>query len=668
MSIYEKQFVEIFNNSNYNINTIFDVTIALFTNTIIYKDLPLDVIEQFEEAIGWGKKGVNSELTTEFANPFVTHLNPITRTCITAFVPNNEQQITDGPYGIQLMHFLTQEHNYNYKVAIFGEIKRIVDTCHFNRIPPEDVICITMDTIKVINSNIKFKNMELQSNIEQPKLDVIKPRKYQQDIINHMNTHSRDIIKLPCGMGKSMIMICHMLSHQKNSIILVPNIALVEQFEKNIKYVYNQQLGKYPITHTINNKSDNENLNIMPKWVDENYIPQHIIISVYNSFVFQFLNHPTVDGIYALNYEYLYIDEAHHIVLPAKKQIRANIQNLLKNFMDEYKETKDDFIVRLNKSKLGKSFAELIYKYMSTVPHSYLFSATIQPSNICPYNMFGAIQDGFLCKLNIDILIDTHFDSIIEIPFNDKINNIRDYLVKSPHKHIIIYTSRVSTAREIQRQLPFKSAVVTATLTTNTRQEYFEKFRTGEIRALLTVNCISEGVDLPCADCAVFFDDKHSIINIIQCVGRIMRLCESKLSSTLVLTAYKSDDIDDIYKNTLSLINGELGYGNADIRRSVNVVMNMNTQTTSRCEEIKKKVYKQVYEYNEKYFNEICLLSKIKTLDCIYDITGKMPSLDSNISGDKLTDAEYYELVQFVHDNINLPNEAGKLLRALYSK
>ena len=370
-----------------------------------------------------------------------------------------------------------------------------------------------------------------------------------------------------------------------------------------------------------------------------------------------------------LEYTNIYIDEAYHIVLPSNRDQTINMEYLLELYdseVDTDPESCDyDFIKTIhNMPKLSFAFSNLIFVYAHVYcQRSYMFSATISPSNFSLYNMFSAIKDGYLCRLNVDIVVDENY-SRVQIVSRDKIDTFTTYLTNSPYKSIIIYTSRVKTARDIQKQLPFRSEVVTASMSSVRRMEIFKQFKEHNIRALLTVNCISEGIDLPCADTAVFFDDKKSIINIIQCVGRVMRLHPDKMSSTLVIPAYNDDDIDDIYQNILAIINGELGYGSADIRRSVQV--KFNTITKQRRYTIKERVFHKIYEYNEGYFNQISLNSKLTLCRYYFALRHCIPSLDMSLKDAKLPNGSYFDLQQFVHDNLYLDNEAGKCLRQIY--
>ena len=346
---YKEQFNELTSvksGNNYNINTSFDVIVSLITNTVIYRDLPLPVIEEFENTIDWDKQ---REENDDFQQPFITHLNPLTKTFITSFVSNDYSRIDDGPFGIQFMNQIASDYNYTYKIVMYKQIKKLMSTCKLNKIKDENVILIDDGIINTLSmfhktmmdnnttsnstnssnltnssnssSTSQMKSILGSSNASQPQQKLIL-RSYQQEILNKMNQNSHSIIKLPCGMGKSIIMIYHMFSHKQNSIILVPNIALVDQFHDNIVTLYtllnssgNSNNGNdnvnsninsnsnnddvnnsnnsnninnninMPVIHTISSKSNPDNI----KTNDPHNDKQHIIICVYNSFVNQFL-------------------------------------------------------------------------------------------------------------------------------------------------------------------------------------------------------------------------------------------------------------------------------------------------------------------------------------------------------------------------------------------
>lgn len=717
ISAYVKQLNFTLNASqNYNIYSNFDAAISILTNTVIYKDLPLNIIEQFENSINW-----DEERDEEYEQPFITHLNLNSKLFITSFLDSDLNKIDEAAYGIQFMDDLARNHKYVYKIVINKEIPKILNICKRLKISSDNILIVNEESIKTIlminqtylqnevidenenslendtslnDTTTKVRGVEMKvvvdSEIQKENSNKIILREYQKKYIEFMNKNSRSILKLPCGMGKSLIMIYHIMTHGQHSVILVPNVALVDQFYNNIIKVYSSFNSKLPEIHKLSTKDkDFEIIDIQN---------QQIILSVYNSFVNLFVkplitkstsskssmestSTKSLSNIECIpstatsilefkSFPYIYIDEAHHIILPSNKRQLANVDYLLELYDSEADtnksyDTNPDFIDTLySLPNLSLAFSSLLYIFSQTLcSHSAFFSATINPSNFSLYNMFSAIKDGYLCKLNVDIVIDENY-SRTQINKEEKINTFSIYLSKSSYQSIIIYTTRIQTAKDIQKKLPFKTAVITGTMSSSKRQQYFKDFTEHKIRALLTVNCISEGVDLPCADTAVFFDDKKSIINIIQCVGRVMRNYNGKLSSTLVIPAYNDDDIDNIYQNILSIINGELGYGSADIRRSVRI--KFNTITKQKRHEIKSKVFHKIYEYNEGYFNKISLNSKLNICSYFYNLKKCIPGLDMSFRDAKLPDGSYFDLQQFVHDNLYLDNEAGKGLRKIY--
>jgi predicted helicase len=68
----------------------------------------------------------------------------------------------------------------------------------------------------------------------------------------------------------------------------------------------------------------------------------------------------------------------------------------------------------------------------------------------------------------------------------------------------------------------------------------------GEIGLLSNARCLSEGVDVPALDGVAFVDPKGSEIDIIQSVGRAIRLSENKTTGTIVIPVFieKTEDAE----------------------------------------------------------------------------------------------------------------------------
>lgn len=707
---YMKQLLFIDDNDSYDLSNCFNSALAIYTDTAIYRDLPLKIVEEFEEDIEWEaiREQQSPSEKAEFTKPFITHLNPKSRTFVTSITDNGSYDLT---YGLLMMSNIAKKKNYTYLVSLNNDSNKVKSIFDMLNLPTKNIIIINNETIKAIISDMKSRNLIIPTKASN---DIIQLRDYQAEYIEYMNNHRKAIFKLPCGMGKSLIMIYHMMTHGKYSCILVPNIALVDQFYINIQRVYNGFNHELPEIHRLSTNYKEFEI-IEPE-------KQQIVISVYNSFVQYFVeplknkkNKFEPSDVRSKNrFVCMYIDEAHHIIMPSNKRTKATMTQLMEQFDQlEIKARETEFkknnIDRLdleqeekkvnvepieladllsNNSQLKTAFSNLIYLYCNTYSqYIYCFSATIEPANYSKYNMFSAIQDGYLCRLNIDFIVDDTFgfqmtdetstdltprqlaklkreneDKLLQ----RKISNFVSYIDKTEYKSIIVYTSRVRTARMIAKKLR-SSAVVSCSSPTSERMKMFKDFTEHRLRTLLTVNCISEGVDLPNADTAIFFDDKHSIVNIIQCVGRVMRLCPDKMSATLAIPAYSDEDLEELYKNVLSLINGELGYGNADLRRIVSVKFNSSERITPNFEIIKKHVLRKVFEYNENYFTEISVYNKLRMCQYFWYICRMIPSVELvDIKEFYTPEGWIMPIYQFVKDNLWLDNLAGRELRKLY--
>ena len=127
---------------------------------------------------------------------------------------------------------------------------------------------------------------------------------------------------------------------------------------------------------------------------------------------------------------------------------------------------------------------------------------------------------------------------------------------------LISFHSRVSRAEEFSQDIhkvlgwidekykpsgELKSDFVSGEMPTNKRRRKLSQLKSlkDNQRGLLTnARCLSEGVDVPSLDGVAFIDPRSSQIDIIQAVGRAIRLSENKKAGTIVLPVFitKSDD------------------------------------------------------------------------------------------------------------------------------
>src|SRR5690606_23917599 len=90
--------------------------------------------------------------------------------------------------------------------------------------------------IRDIINNIRNKRNKIE--------DIIKPRQYQEDIINksikYFQNNNKGILCLICGIGKTLISLWITQRLNFNKILIgVPNKLLLEQWKININKLFN---------------------------------------------------------------------------------------------------------------------------------------------------------------------------------------------------------------------------------------------------------------------------------------------------------------------------------------------------------------------------------------------------------------------------------------------
>lgn len=68
--------------------------------------------------------------------------------------------------------------------------------------------------------------------------------------------------------------------------------------------------------------------------------------------------------------------------------------------------------------------------------------------------------------------------------------------------------------------------------------------RPGECRVLTNVRCLSEGVDVPSLDAVMFLSARNSQVDVVQSVGRVMRVSEGKKCGYIIIPVIVPSDIE----------------------------------------------------------------------------------------------------------------------------
>lgn len=302
-------------------------------------------------------------------------------------------------------------------------------------------------------------------------------------------------LELPCGSGKTVIIADYIrrgrLSNPASKFaILIPSTLLLRQHCARIA----EHCPSLKITCAGGGQLPNKNADVF--------------VAVYNS------SH-LLQG---TPFQAVFVDEAHHMA--------AEFQA-----MQFEPDTDEDDAAQ-------EAVAERAYAKVARGLHSEAFvlmSATY-PEGIhvdYKYELRQAIDQGYLC------------DYHVAIPVFGEGAIASEHLAGLVSQHpewtrVLAYCNSLAEAAAFCQRLKaagVRSAWFGGDMPLAERQGIVDDFERGVYRALVTVHTLGEGVDIPAADCALFVEPRGSRIDVVQCVGRVLRLCPARGKSlaTVVL-------------------------------------------------------------------------------------------------------------------------------------
>jgi superfamily II DNA or RNA helicase len=386
-------------------------------------------------------------------------------------------------------------------------------------------------------------------------------RDYQEDAIKCIvESPKRSVrIKIPCGCGKTIVIfgcIGRYQSSQGKICIFVPSLLLLDHF---IEYF---EKYKIPTSYYCPvGTGYNDKINYDAK----------IFICVYNS----------IDKIKHLDFDIIFIDEGHHLYQPSIYKTFESIDE------DELELVKDE----IGSKKLSQEVFKMKYKKI------VFLSATIDDPDF-EYDMREAIEKDYICD----------YDLHIPVFENKRLTNedIKSYLDDHPEcQSILAYCNSIKRCDNITEYLltqEIKATTFNANTSVKIRKQILNDFRLGNIRILITVNTLGEGIDIKNADTCFFIETRKSRINVMQCIGRIMRKHPSKTVGHVVIpSSLEYGDDDTTLKSFIRIICSEDSFYNSYIRKG-DCHSRIHIQKTSNTDSIDPIPNSMLYERYIKKF------------------------------------------------------------------
>ncbi len=337
------------------------------------------------------------------------------------------------------------------------------------------------------------------------------------DELDDLDDLDKTILNVFCGLGKTFIgcQLLDKLQTEKCKMIISCNSLLLQ-------YQWYNEISKH--CKYVKSRVINGDVDIIKE--SDVYITTSVVSTIKR----------VVDHINALdNYiNYFIIDEGHHV-------------------LDQNSEKLRQFLTQIECHKL------------------YLSGTTESESHYEVDMEYGIVND-YLTDYNIVIPIFEENVSVHE--------NLANMLSKETHlNYVLAYCNTIEEARlftECLIRWNISATYYTGETDVADRLLVNKEFCTNVYRVLVTVNTLSEGIDLPRAQVCLFVEPRHSRFNVMQCVGRVLRKHVDKQLAYIILPAYnesesKMEEFFKILNEKDSRIAGEVKRGNFARFRTLDV-------------------------------------------------------------------------------------------------
>lgn len=347
-----------------------------------------------------------------------------------------------------------------------------------------------------------------------------------QAIVDRYNIPTRDIVNLPTGSGKSIVIAAAVQQINVPTLILQPSAEILEQNKEKLELYYPaEEIGVY---------SASMNEKIVKK------ITLATIGSVVNcQSLFKEFPLVIIDEAHGVNpddkgsmyFRFLeQINPKKIIGLTATSFRLSNGYISSRNYLGEKtleQITTIKVITRIEYER-GKKFwnggvifniptSEMINQGYLLKP-MYFDNTKLQHESI-PVNKSGS-----------DFRLDKYEELIL--PHEENILDAIARLAAISHSVLVFCTSVEQATR--YSQVIQNSAVVSALTKKKDRKNILDKFKTGEIKVVLNVSCLTTGFDHPRLDGLVMIRPTRSLGLYSQMVGRILRIHPDKKVSRVV--------------------------------------------------------------------------------------------------------------------------------------
>lgn len=533
-------------SSNFNLWKLFEYFVAIKNGNefLLYDDIDNDF--KLNNKLNATDSGIDiCNLSNTIIQCKLRSKNLTLRECSTFLASQNIFDISTNQTIIKWNNLIIA-HNNNINLSPHLNQKLGIFTTQTYSIPDLLSFCESL-LINPPTLNIKSSNFNL--------------RYYQKEAINLIKSSNKKIIIcIPTGCGKNSIII-HSIDFNKSYLILVPRIILMYQLKN--EFINHFKHSK----HLIQLIGDNHN----------SFNPdKKITICVYNSFD---IIHPFISSFHKI-----FIDEAHHIHKPYiyssyflsdsdsdTNSIISNNNTQNINYNDNIDNEEDEEDEDENEEYTDEEYDEEEYEeeeeqveedelrieYNRKIreiksDNIVLLSATIDSRE--GYDEYRKeiremIEEGYLTDYNIRIPIFSGEKKDME--------SIARYIINR-YRSIIIFCKSQKEGREMNMIMNKicnnSSEYIDCNTKTKKRDEILNKFNSGELAYIINVRLLIEGFNSNIANGILLLKMTENETNLIQMIGRTLRLHENKKIANIIYPITEEDNEIKVLNKFIKII------------------------------------------------------------------------------------------------------------------
>ena len=531
---------------------------------------------------------------------------------------------------------------------------------------------------------------------------------FEQALRSCFNIDSRCHLSMACGTGKSYQM-CLIDKEMKNNLtlVLVPSLQLlsqtyaefaIEYYDKpEVKFILvgsdadTQKYGSIPFLST----KESEIKNKMKVYRNN----KTIVISTYQS----------CQNLKDLTFDFIIFDEAHKTVNGADGTFafaldNDNIKAKRRLFMTAtpktyYVKDKNDTCIKKKKKKINSKEDEEsdceddedVKKYRELGMNNEM----IYGPQIFQYQLGDAIDDGRLTQYELSIM--EIEDTMLE---KFKTNNknvsykkieagfhylacavmIKDMFKSGKIKHLLTYHSDIKYSKsfndllkEIMKDDDIHIEHMDGSMSTRNRNKIIDEFKKKKKSIITSAKVLNEGVNIPEVDSVCFVESRSSVIDIVQCVGRCLRIHPGKEKAKILIPVLESELKDSNFGNMTQILKN-LGMYDTVIKEFI--------MSTKDKPVVRKLIGAYGHSENTKILSEIdinelegkikeYILEKVYKWDTMYEVAKKFSTENDEYPERQSADKEeaflaYWSYLQRKYKKKGeLPERKIKLLEQL---